>query len=126
MRNTSSQHDLAEAMVKHFWTRRGFHSVREAGCDVFSWRLKNGRLQQVFSEIELSTRNVVRNYTRNQSCETTGGFKHMIFVPNERLRGAVRRVLRRYLSAEAGRKVGIILLDSVEKSLAKTGCARRR
>jgi hypothetical protein len=110
-------HQTGKATIATFWRRRDYIAVCEAGCDVLAWRVKNGELQSMFTEYERSTRNVVRNCQRNQSQVVIGTARFLIVVDHERMRAAVRRQLRRHLSPECSRKIGIALLSRIDQSL---------
>jgi hypothetical protein len=103
-------HLRGKQIIAEFWIQRGFVVFLEAGCDVLAWKVDHGRLIQVFSEFERSTKNVLNNFGRNQR-HARAGAKFLIVVPAERLQAAVRRMLRQGLPAESNRKVGIALLS---------------
>jgi hypothetical protein len=110
MGHEAQEHLQGKQDVAGFWFRRGFTVVLEAGCDVLAWKVDHGRLIQVFSEFERSTKNVLNNFGRNQR-HARPGAKYLIVVPDERLRIAVRRIFRQGLPAESSRKVAIALLS---------------
>ncbi len=101
----------------HFWRRREFIVRFEAGSDVLAWTVRNGGFVVVFSEFEQSTRNVIRNFQRNDSQAVLGTKRHLIVVPTPKLAVAVRKQLRRYLSEQQSRKVAVVLLERLVKHL---------
>ena len=114
MAHECADHHRGKAKLTAFWSRRGFHTISEAGCDVLAWGVKDGTLQFVFCEYERSTRNVVRNCQRNQIEDMLGRTKFLIVVPTEELRYSIRKLLRQYLSPTSARRIGIALLRRLE------------
>jgi regulator of sirC expression with transglutaminase-like and TPR domain len=104
------EHLQGKQAVAGFWIRRGFTVVLEAGCDALAWKVDQERFNQVFNAFERHTKHVLNNCARNQR-HARAGARHLIVVPNGRMRAAVRRMLRQGLPAESSRKVGIALLS---------------
>lgn len=118
MPTTSQRHRYAKAVTGALGEQRGYNVHFEAGTDVVWWRVRSGRLEYVFLEIALSTRNVIRNQQRNDAQRLLGPRKDGIVVPSEKLAGAVRRKLRRYLPEERARRIAVILLCRLEQCLS--------
>lgn len=117
MRPKAQRHQSAKCILAKFWRRHEFIVQLELGCDVFAFRVRAKGFEQVFTEFEQSTRNVLRNAQRNLEQSCAGDKKFLIVVPDERLRQAVRLKLRRYLPEATARRFAVALLDAIERRL---------
>lgn len=117
MKTPAPSHRHGKSVLAAFWHQRQFAVVHEPGCDVYAFRCHDGLMEDVFSEYERSTRNVLRNCQRNLVQRSIGRSRYLIAVPDERLRSAVRALLRRYLPPELARKFAIVLIESLERRL---------
>ena len=90
--------------------------VEQQLCDVVACRIRNGHRRIVCSEAERSTRNLIRNVIRDFSrgCDTV-----LIVVPDEALRGAVFRKLKRELPQQVRRKVAVVTIGRIENTIRR-------
>jgi len=88
----------------------------ERECDVVAWKCQaNGHVRLVGIEAERSTRNLIRNVTRDLA---RGCCIVLIVVPVDALRTAARRQVQQYLP-DFGTKVGITTASAIEQVIAR-------
>ena len=119
MNRKPRDHEYGTGLLTRFLVVRSFQAIPDEGCDVFGWRFYEGQVQCAFCEYERSNRNLLRNAQRNLSKPTTGKVSYLIAVPNERLRSAARRELRLLLPEATARRFAIVLLDKIERYVAR-------
>ena len=93
-------------------------AFEEQLCDAVLFKIVCGKRRIVAGEAERSVRNVVRNVKRNLSsnCDSV-----IILVPDEKLRGAVRRKLQRDLPRQDWTRVGVVTVGQIERFIQRLG-----
>jgi hypothetical protein len=115
----TNHHRHMKKVIAIYYLSRGWMVYPEhKNCDVMAWKCRpNGHIRMIGIEAERSTRSNIRNVTRNLAL---GVDTVLIVVPDEKLRDAVRRLLRNQLSMEQRKKVGVTLLKNLERQMQKT------
>lgn len=116
----TSHHRYMKRVIGDYYLSRGWMVYfEEKNCDVVAWKYRpNGHIWLVGIEAERTTRNCIRNTSRDlaQGVDTV-----LIVVPDEKLQAAVRRLLSRNTPAEWRGKVGVAVLSAIKSKTLKTG-----
>jgi hypothetical protein len=120
----SPNHLQGKILLARLFDLLGYLSFFERWLsDVVAQKLVNGRLRRICAEYERSMRNVIRNLTRN----FTAGCDAMVtLVPDEKLRAAMRRKLKRELPRDQWTKVGIVTMSELQRVVARLEARARQ
>lgn len=115
--NKPPKHRVGKRTLAAVLTRREFQVLYEHHfSDVVGYRLRHGQLRIICGEHDLHPRTVLPNVNRNFR---NGADGMVILAPDERMRAAFRRKLKRYLPRSIWTRVGIITLATCSAILAR-------
>jgi hypothetical protein len=116
--NESTEHQDMKRVIGKLLVLLGWLVVfEEKLCDVVAWRIcANGRVRILGIEAERSSRNAIRNVTKDFSrrCDAL-----LIVAVDEKMRRQIRRLLKRRLPRSVWTRVGIITYATCSALLAR-------
>jgi hypothetical protein len=122
--NETPEHLIGKRNLGAVFTRRQFRILYEhQRSDVFAYRLRDGKLRKISGQHDLTPRTVLQNVSRDFR---NGADGILILAPNDRLRAAFRRKLKRYFDRSVWTRVGIITYATCSALLARESSSTSR